>query len=227
MKAKAIFLGTIILFSTLALQGQVKFGIHGGVNFQNINGKDDTGTKFDNGLMVGFHGGFNASVPIAPDFYFQPGLMYSMKGSNNDFGQIIVKASGDFTTITKLSYIEMPLNLLFRPQFSKGHILLGFGPYLAYGVGGSQDTSIGIFSLNQKVKFKNNVTSEDDQVNNAYYRPFDAGANIFCGYEMSIGLYLQLEAQLGLLKINPDYEGTTSDEIKRNTGFGVTAGFRF
>jgi hypothetical protein len=63
-----------------------------------------------------------------------------------------------------------------------------------------------------------------------YLRPFDAGANIFAGYELPVGLFFQLNAQLGLLNINPDYEGEGTSEDKsslKNTGFSLSAGYRF
>jgi hypothetical protein len=65
-------------------------------------------------------------------------------------------------------------------------------------------------------------------ISNAYYRPFDAGANIFFGYELSMGVFLQLNAQLGLLKINPEYSWATDSKASyKNTGYGLSIGYRF
>jgi len=229
MKTKLLTLSAILIFSTLALQAQIGFGLLGGVNFQNINGKDNNGDNLENGLLTGFHAGVNINIPVAPDFYFQPGLLFSVKGAKNDFFSPEVKASGDFVTTTKLSYIEMPLNLLYRPQLGKGYILLGFGPYIAYGIGGSENSDFGSsISYERGVKFKNSVTNFLELLENAYYRPFDAGANIFFGYELSMGVFCQLNAQLGLLKINPDYGWVTDNKASyKNTGFGLSIGYRF
>ena len=142
MKTKFLTLSAIFIFSTIALHAQIGFGLLGGVNFQNINGKDNNGNKLENGLLTGFHAGVNVNIPVAPDFYFQPGLLFSVKGAKNDFFSPGTKASGDFETTTKLSYIEMPLNLLYRPQLGKGYILLGFGPYVAFGIGGRKTPSL-------------------------------------------------------------------------------------
>jgi len=62
-----------------------RLGIQGGINFQNINGKDGSGEKLTNSLITGFHAGVNINIPVATDFYFQPGLLFSVKGSKNDF----------------------------------------------------------------------------------------------------------------------------------------------
>ena len=234
MKTKLFSIVIILaLLAPLAIaqnsdKSKISFAILGGINFQNINGKDNNGNKLKNGLLTGFHAGVNINIPVAPDFYFQPGLLFSIKGAKDDFFSPQSKASGNFETTTKLSYIEMPLNLLYRPQLGKGYILLGFGPYIAFGIGGKEKSVISPIIYERDVKFKNTVTNFIDLIDNAYYRPFDAGANIFFGYELSMGVFLQLNAQLGLLKINPEYSWTTDSKASyKNTGFGISIGYRF
>jgi hypothetical protein len=61
-----------------------------------------------------------------------------------------------------------------------------------------------------------------------YIKPVDAGANLLFGYEFSNKLSFQVNAQLGLTKINPQYDGVTNDKRSaKNTGFGLSAGYRF
>lgn len=228
MKTKLLTISAILLFSTLALQAQIGFGILGGVNFQNINGKNSNGDKLENGLLTGFHAGVNVNIPMATDFYFQPGLLYTVKGANNEFFTPPLKASGDYTTTTKLSYIELPLNLLYRPQLGNGYLLLGFGPYVAYGIGGKETTQLNSTSFERPVEFENTVSSWSDLISNAYYRPFDAGANILFGYELAMGAFIQMNAQLGLLNIKPEYEWISDDQSTyKNTGFSFSLGYRF
>src|SRR6188474_1263127 len=97
---RRIGLITAIVFSTLFLQAQQKtspaartsFGLRGGVNFQNINGKDENGDKLENDLLTGFNVGINAEIPVGTDLYFQPGLLYSIKGAKTNgvfYGQTI------------------------------------------------------------------------------------------------------------------------------------------
>ncbi len=225
---KFMTLSVILILSSVAMQAQIGFGLLGGVNFQNINGKDSNGDKLENGLLTGFHAGVNVNIPVAPDFYFQPGLLFSVKGAKNEFFNPDIKASGDYTTTTRLSYIEMPLNLLYRPQLGNGYLLLGFGPYLAYGITGKETTQLNSISVDRTVKFKNSVEEWTDLVENAYYRPFDAGANILFGYEFGMGAFIQLNAQLGLLKINPEYAWISDDQTAyKNTGYGLSLGYRF
>ncbi len=179
-------LSTSLTFGQGFTGSKTSFALLGGVNLQNLNGKDLSGDKLENDMLVGFHAGVNARIPVAPEFYFQPGLMYSVKGA---------KIS---ETSYKLSYVELPLNFVYKALVGNGYFMLGFGPYLAYGIGGTN------------TEFKKVVESGDSNAVK-YFKPFDAGANLFFGYELPAGLFLQLNTQLGLLDISPEDNRITGD----------------
>ncbi len=94
---------------------------------------------------------------------------------------------------------------------------------------GKQSLDYENFSYEQKIKFSNRITwDEYSDMDHAYYRPFDAGANIFAGYELEMGLFFQLNAQMGMLKMNPEIEEAEDDEAAyKNTGFGISIGYNF
>jgi hypothetical protein len=228
---KRIGLIAVVVLGTIFSQAQQKtsntggtsFGFRGGVNFQNINGKDENGDKLENDILTGFNIGINAEIPVGVDFYFQPGLLYTIKGAKSKdviLGQTI---NGK----VKISYVELPLNFLYKPMLGKGHLLLGFGPYVALGLSGKVTYEGGGSSLSSDIKFKNKVmTTDSDDV--VYMRPLEAGANLLAGYEFGNRVSFQLNTQLGLTKINPEYEGETDDKTSaKNTGFGFSLGFRF
>jgi len=206
-----------------AKSGGTTFGIRAGVNFQNINGKDASDKKLSNDLITGFNVGVNAEIPVAPEFYFQPGLLFSTKGAKNSE----VVAGQTIKSSIHISYVELPLNFLFKPTLGTGHLLLGFGPYVALGVGGKAKYEAAGVSVTEDIKFKKNVSASDSQ-DMVYFKPIDAGASLLAGYEFSNKLSFQLNAQLGMLKINPDYEGNSNDKTSaKNTGFGLSVGYRF
>ena len=228
---KIISLITTMVLGTFFLQAQQKIshagktsiGLRGGINFQNINGKDANGDKLKNDIITGFHAGINLEIPVGIDFYFQPGLLYTNKGAKNDeviLGQTI-------NTKVKISYLELPLNFIYKPMLGKGHLLLGFGPYVALGIGGKATYKGGSSSYESDIKFKNKVMTTDPN-NVVYFRPLDAGANMLAGYEFSNKVSFQLNAQLGLVKINPEYEGVSNDKTSaKNTGFGFSLAYKF
>jgi hypothetical protein len=192
----------------------ITLGVRAGINFQNINGKDNAGNKLENKLKPGFHAGVNAEIPIATDFFVQPGVLFSTKGAKD-------KDNSDFKQ--NISYIEIPVNLLYKPVLGTGKLILGFGPYIAFGVGGKFTDG----NTDFKTTFKKSITLAEALSNKSYLKRTDAGANLLFGYELSNNLSVQLNAQLGLVKINPEIEGVTTDKASlKNTGFGVSVGYR-
>lgn len=199
--------------------GKTSFGILGGVNFQNLNGKDMGGDKLENDMIIGYHAGFNIQIPITSEFYLQPGVLFSVKGAKNV--QSLIP-----TTYT-LSYIELPLNLVYKGLLGSGYVMVGFGPYVAYGIMGKAKYEGGSASLDTDIEFKNIVES-GDPLTGVYFKALDAGGNIFAGYEMAGGIFFQVNTQLGMLKINPeDNRFSTDDSVVKNTGFGLSLGYRF
>jgi len=225
MRTRNVFLILILTitgFSALAqsdITRKTAFAVLGGVNFQNLNGEDMSGDKLENDLIVGYHFGVNVQIPVAPEFYFQPGLLFSTKGAKN--------TSGSLTSTYNLSYIELPLNFVYKGQLGNGFFMVGLGPYVAYGVGGKALYESGSESEEFDIEFKNEVVSGDPLLQ-VYLKPFDAGGNIFFGYELAGGLFMQLNAQLGMINMNPDHYLFPDDKsILKNTGYGVSLGYRF
>lgn len=205
------FLAFMLLGS--ASFAQTTFGIRAGVNFSNINGRDDNDDKLDYKITPGFNVGVNAEIPVAEDFYFQPGLLFSAKGA-----KVPEEGFGEEAKI-HLGYIEMPLNFLYKPALGKGKLLLGFGPYIAYGVTGKVKSTE---SDNEAdIVFKKLPDNPDGD--KLYLKPFDAGANVLFGYEFANRLSAQLNAQLGLANFNA-YD---TDAKLMNTVFGISLGYRF
>jgi len=228
MRSKLISLALVLALSApfavaqSTEKGKTTFAILGGVNFQNLNGMDNSGNKLTNSMILGLHGGFNIQIPIAPAIYFQPGVIFSTKGAKDNYGSL--------TGTYNLSYIELPLNLVYKGSIGKGFVLVGFGPYVAYAIGGKATISNGTTMHQEDIVFQSVVESGDDLLT-AYFKAFDAGGNIFAGFESAGGLFLQLNAQIGMVKINPKDNRVLqvySDKLSvKNSGFGVSLGYRF
>jgi hypothetical protein len=226
MKTKILFLLAALILLGISAKSQtsgISFGLRGGVNLQTINGKDLNGDKLDLSMAPRFHAGVVVSIPIVPDFYFQPGLMYSTKGA---------KSSSDFMGLNmaaeyNISYIELPVSFLYKPSLGNGHFFLGFGPYIAYGIGGKAKFTIDNTSTEDKIVFGNEYTSLLPY-DWKYFNRLDYGGNLFFGYELKSGLSLQLNTQLGLAKINADNTTYPNNKSEfRNTGFGLSLGYNF
>lgn len=225
MKKMVLTAGVISAFawSAAAQQTQVSMvrtdgtsvGIHAGVNMFNINGKNAVGTELDNKLKTGFSAGVNVAIPLGSGFYVQPGVDFTQKGTETE---------NDIKTT--LNYIDIPINFVYKPILGSGNLVLGFGPYLGFGVSGKVKNANGTTSdVEFKDEYDPGLPGTTTQL-----RRSDAGANLLAGYEFSNKLSVNLKAQLGLKDINPDVPDNSSvnDQTRfRNTGFGLSLGYRF
>lgn len=220
---KKIFFSTALLLSgafftataqSTSTGSKISVGIRAGVNMQNINGRDFNDSKLENKLVPRLQGGIVVDIPLADQFYIQPGVLFSGKGA---------KENGSDNNVN-VSYIDVPLTFLFKPLLGTGHLLLGVGPYVGFAVAGKVTDPN---DNKETIKFKNTITAAE-AITDPYLRRMDAGANLLFGYELSNNLSIQLNSQLGLAKINPEIEGVSNSKAAlRNTGFGLSLGYRF
>jgi hypothetical protein len=226
MKDKVFLMIAALIFCGFYANSQttgITFGLRGGIDFQNINGKDLNGDKLKLNLVPCFNLGLVVEIPIANDFYFQPGLLFATKGAKSKDEFLGLDMSVEYN----IAYIEAPLSLLYKPVIGNGRSFLGFGPYLAYGVGGKAKFVIGNSTTEEKIKFTNEYESLNPY-DWKYFKPLDFGGNLFFGYELKNGISLQLNTQLGLAKINAKNKTLTSNKSEfRNTGYGFTLGYIF
>jgi hypothetical protein len=215
MKSKVLLLALATTAFSLTSKAQVSFGLRAGVNFQNLTGEEANGKDLDNKLKTGFHIGVNAELPVAPDFYIQPGLLFSTKGAKQE-------VTGSDDVKSNISYVELPINFLYKPALGPGKLLLGFGPYIGVAVGGKMKQG----SNEVDFEFDNDVKSTDPDRFRTIKR-MDFGGNLLAGYELSSKISVQLNAQLGMSNLVPKVDGKKTDAKTKNTGFGFSVGYRF
>jgi hypothetical protein len=216
MKSKVLLFALAATALTLTTKAQDKttFGIRAGVNFTNLNGEIG-GHDLENKIKAGFNIGVNAEIPVAPEFYLQPGLLFTTKGAKADEGD----------DKTNVSYLEIPINFLYKPALGPGKMLLGFGPYVGIGIGGKVKGD----GADVDIKFKNDISvAEYTDLKTDYTKRLDFGGNLLVGYELSSKISFQLNAQLGMANLVPKVEGKKLEDTKvKNTGFGFSIGYRF
>lgn len=215
---KKILFFTLVSFCTLSGFSQSMtidgdkptIGIRGGISFQTINGKANS-NNLENDLLTGFHGGLNIEIPLGSGLYVQPGALYTIKGAKLENSE----------TKVKLGYIDIPVNFIYKPVLGKGNMILGFGPYIGFGIGGKLRKD----NNDDDIEFSNKKV---DALTYTQFRKTDAGANFLAGYEFPNKISLQLNAQLGLTNINPELINTSTNKDRwRNTGWGLSLGYRF
>ncbi len=239
MKKNAIIYRSLMLVAALMISAfvmaQVEVGVKAGLNLSTISWKDDagkniTGTK----RLPGFHVGMTFDIPVAPDFYIQPGVLFTTKGGElrNDawFHYWPTEDSYYEDEYTRLSpyYIEVPFNFLYKPQLGMGNLVFGAGPYVAYGLGGRYKDKFDGNTTSGKLEFINDWDDQSSNTDiNPYGKPLDFGLNVLGGYEFANRLSVQLNAGLGLANIEPNTAGRKPDASMKNSTVGISVGYKF
>lgn len=219
----------ILIYGVNAGHAQTRWGVKAGVNFSKLIIENESGSKQPTQFVPRFQAGLTAEIPIAADLYIQPAALYSGKGfrqENNWF------SGSDNEFKTTVSYIEVPLNFLYKPPLGKGNLLIGAGPYVAYGAGGTWEAESNVIIGDIVIDDYGDVIFKDDRVNGEfgaylYGKPFDYGATFLAGYEFMDTFSVQINAQLGLANLQPAVDGEKPEGKRKNAGFGVSVGYKF
>ena len=166
---KILLVITLVLSATYT-QAQTRFGIKGGLNFSTFAVSAGSGTITPDS-KTGINFGIISEIPLATDFYLQPGLLFSTKGS---------KSAGETLSTNNL---EIPINALYKLNAGSVKVLGFAGPYIGYAVSGK--------SGSDKITF-----SGDNKMMNA----LDLGFNFGAGVEIS-NFQITAQYGLGLTNI--------------------------
>lgn len=208
---------------------QTKVGLKAGVNFSNVIMKDEKGDKASTQSLPGFVVGLTADIPVIADFYVQPGFLYADKGFKQKSGGYYGLAT-DFKV--NVSYLEVPVHILYKPALAGGKLLIGAGGYVGYGTGGTWESSSDVLLDDIMMPGKGDVNFKNDFKdgefgNYLYGKPLDYGASFLLGYEFLDKLVVQLNSQVGLRNLQPEFDGAKRDGKLKNTSFGITLGYKF
>ncbi|MFV0607403.1 MAG: porin family protein [Niabella sp.] len=224
MKKTQILFTCLLAFAmALSINSYAQFGVRAGFGFNNATYKDMEYEDYTK-MKTGFHVGVTYDITVADQFAVQPGLLFAVKG-----GKIKASSSeGTYSFTHSPYYLEVPINFIYKPVLGSGNLLLGGGPYVAYGVGGKWKEDDNGEKDNGSLEFINDWDDESDDIDKvAYGKPFDAGLNLLAGYELSNKLSFQLNAGLGLLNLMPKDGGEKPNSKMKNSGFSISIGYKF
>lgn len=223
MKTKII---AVLLFSLIGYAAQSQI-LKAGVNLANVTISND-GDIDENKTLTSFQVGLTGNIKILPFLYFQPGVLFTGKGSKTQDG-----ATTDptyYRASTNPLYVEIPANFVLK---TPGPIkfFAGAGPYIAIGVAGKNvvDGKLAGIAFNSE---KNIQWSDDDPSTLDYeegagfgiMKRFDYGLNGTAGIETK-NIVLSLNYGLGLAKLQSGSNSTTDDNNKHRV-LSLTVGVK-
>lgn len=180
---KFLFLVSFAALTVSAANAQSGFGIRGGANFFNFGGSDVSENDYTN--RVGFHAGIYATILPEGPVSVEPGVFYSVKGSQNDDG---------FDSRAVLDYVDVPVLVRFR--IGEGFNLFA-GPQISFLTNSKFEGEFGGSTL----------SFDTDEIKST-----DAGLVFGLGYNLPQGFNVQGSYDYGL---TPIFKDSDSDVFNR------------
>ena len=215
-----IFLSAICLVVATSAMSQVSFGVQGGgiLSMARVEQETLPGQILKGDSKFGWQAGLIADIPfgegglrLMPELNFI-NKGYKLKTSVDILGQTFA-VDGSSST----NYIELPLNLAYTVAVGDNFLVLGAGPYGAYGINGKNKVTTAIGGLEDKTEENVEFGSGDEQV-----KRFDYGLNFMAGYLVGNGLMVKLNYSLGLAELS-----NVSQAKYKNSYIGLTLGYFF
>ena len=230
MKMRFFALLTSVVLLATAVQAQSNVRIQAGVNLANIS-VTDNGRVDDGNMLTSFNAGIIGDVHLGSILYFQPGVLFTGKGSKVQRGT--EGSNGYFRQTFNPYYIEIPANLLLKTPLGAGSsFFVGAGPYLGIGVGGKTKTEgqtiLGVqYSSERKIKYSNDdptTLNAEEGTGFGIVKRFDYGLNGTAGIEGK-SIVLSVNYGLGLAKLQSG-SNNSEDNNNKNRVVSISLGFK-
>ena len=203
-----------LLFTCISVHSQI---LRVGLNFANVTISEE-GTVDDAKMLTSFQVGFNGDVKLAPFLFFQPGIVFTGKGSKTQSGDISNPTY--YRATTNPYYIEVPVNFIFKSTDWPVKLIGGVGPYIAMGVAGKNKVDgkfLGTsFHSEENIEWSNDDPSTLEYEEGAGYgimKRFDYGLNGMLGIETKSAVF-SVNYGLGLAKLQSGSNSNADDKNK-------------
>jgi Outer membrane protein beta-barrel domain len=211
MKKLSITLMLAAFISTFTFAQIARFGVNAGAAFASgiqKEGNTTSTSKTKTGLTVGFMG----DIVLTEKFSFQPGLNFIQKGGKESVTNFGITIESN----TTLNYLELPLNFVYNAPAGSGYFFAGLGPVLGYGMNGKAKIKVSTGGeTKQDVKFGSGA----DEL-----KPFEFSGNVLAGYELSNGIFIAANYNMGISNLLND---APSNSSSKNRFFGIKLGYKF
>lgn len=219
----------LLVISSAAFSQRSRAIVKAGVNLANVS-VTDNGNIDDANMLTSFQVGVVGDIHVTSLLYFQPGLVFSGKGSKIEIGRpeenlYVKQTSNPF-------YIEVPANLVIKLPFNnESHFFVGAGPYGAIGIAGKAKTDATVLGFSSHsehtIEFSNDDPStfgQEEGTGLGVLKRFDYGLNGIIGIE---GKKLVLSAGygLGLAKLQSG-SNSAEDNNNKNRVLSFTVGVK-
>ncbi|MES2653342.1 MAG: outer membrane beta-barrel protein [Bacteroidota bacterium] len=222
MMKKFLIIITLLTVSTGLMAQKAQLGVKMGVNLPSLQPRTGfspgseykTSAKFLLGLTVDFKVGESTTL--------QSGLLFSTKGNKSVEQQNSISYGYPVPYTTErnlnISYLEVPINLIYKKEVKMGTAYLGGGPYAAYAISGR------IRSIDKRDIYmkRASVKSVEFGDQSGQLKTSDYGLNGVAGFRLKNGMDFGANYGFGLANISND-AGFKS----QNRQVGFSLGYHF
>jgi hypothetical protein len=214
-KTLCLAMGMSLLIPTAYAQSHM--GIEGSLSAGDISGNADGGPsgilRQDKTPRLAFGGGVWADIRWSDYIDFQPHLDLTPRGA-------ALRQNGQNTGHIHMTYLELPLRLMYRIPVGYDDLFFGGGVYGAVGLRGTYKVTVNtpaLHDLDGDIQF-----DDPDATSGLHMKALDVGFTAGASYQFSFGLVLHLNYEEGLVNIAPDGEGSI-----RNQDLSLGIGYLF
>ena len=217
----------ILLASGVKAQSSAQ--LKAGINLANVSVTDD-GDVDEANMLTSFQVGIVGDIPMGKIISFQPGLIFTGKGSKTQSGS--ASSPTYFKATSNPFYIEVPANIVFKlPIGTASKFFVGAGPYLGIGISGKNKTEgkylSAAFETEQNIEFSDDDPTTFNYEENAglgVLKRFDYGLNGTAGIEGK-SIVLGVNYGLGLAKLQSG-SNNSEDRNNKHRVLSFTVGFK-
>ena len=218
--------GSAVLLANAQKGGMI---LKGGLNIANVS-VTDNGRVEEAKSLTSFHVGAVADLRLSKVVSFQPGILFTGKGTKSQTGR--ESDANYYKAVTNPYYIEVPANLVFKlPLGEHSGLFVGAGPYLAVGVGGKNKAEgryLGMaFDVENDIEFSDDdptTLNFEEGAGFGIMRRFDYGLNGIAGLEFQNVLF-SVNYGHGLAKIQSGADNS-SDDMNKHRVWSFSIGFK-
>ncbi|HVM88713.1 MAG TPA: outer membrane beta-barrel protein [Puia sp.] len=202
MKHFLILITCFIFIENLKAQN-LQYGAELGINLSGATVKDPGGDPHGT-PGVGFQlGGFGEYALTSPHLAVGARVLFSYEG----YKPVIY----DTKASVHVSFIKIPINLIYKSGGKNGKLSIGVGPYFAFGVGGHYTSD----NTNEKIKIHFGSNPDEDDL-----KRVDIGVDLMACYKLNDKICVRASFDLGA--INYLTPGSTADASAHCLSFGIT-----
>jgi Outer membrane protein beta-barrel domain len=167
----------------------IRWGVQGGLNLSGGIAKE-TGVVIKGDPALGYALGVLADIPLNnPKWSIRPALSFQHEASNADIF--------DNGTYIRVNYFNLPIDVVYHPDFAEKRWVFGLGPWFAYGLSGKYTQG----GATYKIDFGSSDLNDAHRL--------DLGIDLMVGYQLKPGMMLTAKFDYGLKDVSAQSDFVT------------------